>query len=76
MPTATPCETCDSVHMDTRKLGPSRWVCVRFPRVEGLSPIAPTKWVELEPYMRCVGINGGHCALWTARREGQKDNGL
>jgi len=62
--------------MDTRKQSPNRWVCVRFPRVEGLSPIAPTKWVELEPYMRCAGINGGFCPLWTARREGQKELGV
>lgn len=76
MPTATPCELCDNVHMETRKLSPSRWVCVKFPRVEGLSPIAPKKWVELEPFNRCAAINVGHCPLFVARREGQKDNGL
>lgn len=72
----TPCEDCDFVHESTRKQSPGRWVCVRFPRLEGLSPIAPTKWVDLEPYMRCVGINGGHCPLWVKRREGQQEFGL
>ena len=72
----TPSEDCDNVHAETRKQSPGRWVCVKFPRLEGLSPIAPTKWVDAEPYMRCVGINGGFCPCFVKRREGQKDNGL
>jgi len=71
MPTATPCEECDNVHMDTRKLRPSYWVCVKFPRLEGLSAIAPKQWVKHAPYMRCEGINGGFCPLWEKRRDGK-----
>jgi hypothetical protein len=72
----TPCEDCDHVHAETRKQSPSRWVCVKFPRLEGLNAIAPKQWVYAEPYMRCAGINGGFCPLFVKRREGQKDNGL
>lgn len=72
----TTCEDCDNVHMETRKKHPASWLCVRFPRLEGYSPVAPRMWVDAEPYMKCMGINGGACPLWVARREGQKDNGL
>jgi hypothetical protein len=74
--TPTPCEDCDNVHAETRKQGPSRWVCVKFPRLEGLSPVAPTAWVDKEPYMRCAGINGGFCPMFVRRRDGQKDSGV
>lgn len=72
----TSCETCDHVHAETRKQHPSRWLCVRFPRIEGFSPVAPKAWVDAEPYMRCVGINGGACPLWKARRDGQRELGI
>ncbi len=74
--TPTPCEDCDNVAFETRKMSPGRWICVKFPRLQGLSPIAPNKWVELEPYNRCVSINVGFCPCFVRRREGQKDNGL
>jgi hypothetical protein len=67
------CEDCDNVHAETRKQGPSRWVCVKFPRLEGLSPVAPKAWLDKEPYMRCVGINGGFCPMFSKRRDGQKE---
>lgn len=69
----TACEDCDNVHPDTRKQSPARWVCMRFPRVEGLSAVAPKAWVDAEPYMRCVGINGGLCPVFQKRRDGQKE---
>jgi len=72
----TPCQDCDHVHEGTRKLTPTQWVCVKFPRMPGLNPVAPTVWTDREPYMRCVGINGGHCALFVRRIEGQRSNGL
>lgn len=71
--TITTCETCDHVHAETRKQSPSRWVCVKFPRLEGYSPVAPKYWVDAEPYMRCVGINGGLCPMYRERRDGQKE---
>lgn len=72
----TPCQDCDNVHSDTRKLAPRQWVCIRFPRLPGLNSVAPTVWTDREPFMRCVGINGGFCPLFVKRRDGQKDNGL
>ena len=69
----TACETCDNVHAGTRKQHPRAWLCVKFRRIEGYSPVAPKAWVEEEPYMRCVGINGGACPLYTARRDGQTE---
>lgn len=74
--TPTPCETCDNVHMETRKQSYQRWMCVKFQRLEGLSPVAPTQWMALEPYNRCVSINVGFCPLWTQRKNGQKDLAL
>ena len=71
IPRATPCEGCDNVVTATRKLLPSQWLCIKFPRVEGLDPVAPTQAVVLAPYNRCVSINVGHCPMWTPRRDGQ-----
>ena len=72
----TACEDCDNVHMETRKRPPSQWLCIKFPRLEGLNAVAPRAWVNAEPYMRCFGINGGFCPMFVKRREGQRDNGL
>jgi hypothetical protein len=71
----TPCEQCDHVHMETRKQSPSRWMCVKFPRLEGMSPVAPTQFAALEPYNRCVSVNLGYCPLWSPRRDGQLELG-
>ena len=65
----TACEDCDNVHGDTRKQSPSRWVCMKFPRTKRFSPVAPRAWVGSDPFMRCVGINGGLCPLFTPRRK-------
>jgi hypothetical protein len=70
------CENCDHVHAESRKRSPQSWVCVKFPRLEGQGFVAPKVWAEMEPYMRCVNINGGACPLWAPQRNGQKDNGL
>lgn len=72
----TYCETCDNVYAATRKQNPSQWLCVKFPRLEGQGYVARQAWVEQQPYMRCVGINGGFCPLWAPVRNGQRDNGL
>lgn len=72
--TPTPCETCDFVHMDTRRLSFYKWMCVKFPRLEGMSAVAPTQAVRSEPYNKCVNVNLGFCPLWTARREGPKND--
>lgn len=72
----TYCEQCDNVHPETRKRSPSQWLCVKFPRLEGSGFVAPNKWTEMEPYMRCAFINGGACPVWAPIRNGQQDNGL
>ena len=72
----TPCQDCDNVHEATRKMIPSKWLCVKFPRMPGLNAVAPTVWVDREPFSRCAGINSGHCPLFVKRRNGQHDNGL
>lgn len=69
----TACEDCDNVSAATRKSHPARWTCLKFPIVEGYSPVAPKMWVGSEPYMRCVGINGGKCPLFTPLRDGQME---
>lgn len=70
-PRATPCEGCDNVTASTRALPPHRWACIRFPRIEGLDPVAPTLGAALSPYNLCRNINVGHCPLWAPRRDGQ-----
>lgn len=37
--------------------------------IEGFSPVAPKAWVDAEPYMRCVGINGGLCPVFAPRKQ-------
>lgn len=68
----TPCETCDHVHPATAAKEPYRWMCLKFPRLAGLDPVAPTKRVVLEPYNRCSSINVGFCPVWEPRREAPK----
>lgn len=65
----TLCEGCDNVHAETRKRSPTQWLCVRFPRLEGQGFVAPRAWAEMEPFMRCSGINGGACPCFVERRQ-------
>jgi hypothetical protein len=69
---STPCEECDNVHAETRKQSYTLWQCVKFPKLRGLNPVAPNTWID-PPYMRCAGINGGFCELFTARRQPKGD---
>ena len=70
------CEDCDHVVVESRKRLPPQWLCSKFPRMEGMGYVAPNKWAEMEPFMRCVNINGGECPMFERRRNGQRDNGL
>jgi hypothetical protein len=63
------CEFCDNVVAESRKRLPSQWLCSRFPRLEGMGFVAPKAWADQEPYMRCNGINGGACPLWSELRQ-------
>lgn len=67
---ATACEDCDHVHPMTREKDIYQWMCLKFPRISGLDPVAPTRRVVKEPYNRCQSINVGHCPLWTERKLG------
>jgi len=66
------CADCDNVHSESRKRLPHYWLCTKFRRLEGMGFVAPAVWVEQEPYMRCVGINGGACCVFTPRRDGEQ----
>lgn len=65
--TPTPCEDCDMVHSDTRKLSPHRWRCVKFPVLPGFNAVAPS-WQPDPPYARCAEINHGLCPVFKPRR--------
>jgi hypothetical protein len=69
----TLCEACDFVEAGSRKGNPYGWLCTRFPRIEGMGFVAPKFWAEKEPFMKCVGINGGKCCLFKPRRDGQME---
>jgi hypothetical protein len=69
----TYCEECDNVEPNSRKRSPSSWVCLKFPRVEGGGFVAPRAWADMDPFMRCTGINGGACVLWTPRKGHDND---
>jgi hypothetical protein len=69
----TPCEDCEHVHPDTRSKPSYQWMCMRFPRLEGLDPVAPTTRIIKEPYNRCAAINAGWCPLFERRRDGQME---
>lgn len=62
------CEDCDNVEPASRKRSPASWVCLKFPRVEGNGFVAPKVWADLDPFMRCTGINGGLCPQFEPRR--------
>ena len=62
MPTL--CELCDNVTAETRKQSPQRWTCIKFPRLEGGTFVAPTQWARDEPYNYCRNINLGHCPVF------------
>lgn len=70
----TSCETCDNVDPDSRKNRRwEYWTCLRHPRMPGSNFVAPESSVVQDPHMRCIGINGGRCPLWTPIRNGQQD---
>lgn len=63
----TYCSQCDNLCQSTAKRHPAQWQCIKFPRINGFGFMSQD-WIE-EPYMRCQGINGGHCPLFTPIRE-------
>lgn len=63
------CEECDHVTSATRDKHPAHWTCIKFPRLEGFSAVAPRQWAISEPYNKCMNVNAGHCPMWAKRRE-------
>ena len=62
------CIECDNVVEESRKRLPTQWLCRMQPRLEGQGFVAPHVWVEMEPFMRCSGCNGGACPMFIERR--------
>lgn len=70
MADVTQCESCDYRHAISENRPPWRWLCSRFPRLPWADDIDKDgKWTGFDPYMTCVGINGGLCPLYEPRRE-------
>jgi hypothetical protein len=67
------CLDCEHVEATSRKGSPHYWLCTKFPRAEGMGFVHPNYWSDREPYMRCVGINGGFCCLFKRRRDAQME---
>lgn len=70
----TYCTACEHVHPESKKRLPIYWLCMRFPRLEGMGFVAPKIWVEMEPFNRCVNVNLGACPCYEPRREKEKPN--
>lgn len=63
------CRECDHVVEETRKRGPHQWLCGLHKRIEGQGFVDPEWWVENEPFLKCVNVNGGACPLFEPRRK-------
>lgn len=46
---------------------------MKFPRLDGLDPVAPKTRAVKEPYNRCQSVNAGFCPMFERRRDGQKE---
>lgn len=65
----TYCADCDNVHPSTQKGHPARWLCIKFPRLEGFGFVTKDAWEKFEPYMPCKDINGGNCPLYQEKQQ-------
>lgn len=64
---ATLCNHCDNVHPESRHSQPWRWMCTKFPRLEGFGYVTDDRWDKFPPFMFCNDINGGACPLYTPK---------
>jgi len=64
IPKPTFCIDCRHVHEAGKKISPFRMLCNRHKRLEGQGFIHPDWWVEHEPFLRCIDVNGGMCPLF------------
>ncbi len=58
------CQDCAHVYKPLKGSPPWQWLCVKHKRISGMGYVAPDMWVEAEPYLRCVNVNGGACVLF------------
>lgn len=65
------CEECANVEAGSRKGHPAKWLCLKFPRLDGHGYVSATYWSAEEPFMRCNGINGGKCPLFEMKETGE-----
>lgn len=66
----THCSDCEHVTSESRKGKWYGWTCIKFPNLGG-GGFVTNDIRETEPYMKCVGINGGKCPLWQRRKDNQ-----
>jgi hypothetical protein len=69
----TLCEDCEHRHPESDKRHPAKWMCMKFPRLEGHGFMCSGKWVGFDPWMYCIGINGGACPLFERKRGPQME---
>lgn len=69
----TYCDVCDFVHLDTRKLPPWQWRCVKAPVEPQGFGFVTQEYAPNPPYARCSDKNEyGDCDDWTPRRTKEK----
>lgn len=73
--TPTLCTNCEHSHPDNAKRQPHKWMCMRQPRLEGAGFVTDGKWQAFDPWMYCVGINGGQCFGYEPKRGPQMELG-
>ncbi len=65
------CEDCEHLH-PASKGPPWRWLCSKSPRMEGYGFITRGMWDHMDPFMLCVGINGGACPMFEQKPEPER----
>lgn len=68
----TLCKNCEYLHPDTNKRHEKYWLCMKCPRIETDNFLTDEKRIT-EPYMYCIGINGGKCPMYKPKRTTQKE---
>lgn len=71
--TPTYCTDCDHVDPQSRKQHPRMWLCLKHPCLQGAGFVARDIWTSGEPFLRCRDVNGGHCHLFSPRRDAGKE---
>lgn len=69
----TYCADCEHCHVPFKGAHPGRWLCRQCPNTAemGFGCVTPTTWDGADPFMRCVGVNGGACKLFERRHDTQ-----